>query len=248
MAANNLRRRAIFAAFGYMAIMALGMAVSWHGFGYRYGQPVMMRVLIWFEIALSLYAFVAARRIFGDWRCGFGGVAWRGIGWMAPHFAAIAVMVAMLVQLWWPDDSGLLGLVVVTTLLVGFSEELMFRGIVLRGALTAGGPRRAVLTSAALFALLHGVNVLGGAPVLAVMAQVGLTFVFGFGLACIALRVNALWPLMLFHALWDMLLFMGTLFQVEFGIVVFLGIAANALVGVALWMLGLPRGVSSSAR
>lgn len=248
MSGINVRRQAILAAFGYMAIMALGMAVMHLGFGYRYGQPVMMRVLIWFEIALCLYAFGMARRMFGDWRCGFDGVAWRGIGWMAPHFAVIAVMVAMLVQLWWPDDSGLLALVVVTTLLVGFSEELMFRGIVLRGALTAGGAKRAVLTSAALFALLHGVNVLGGAPVVAVIAQVGLTFVFGFGLACIALRINALWPLMLFHALWDMLLFMGTLFQVEFGIVVYLGIAANALVGVALWMLGLPRGVSNSAR
>ena len=248
MAKFSVRRQAIFAALGYMAIMALGMVVMRFVFGYHYGQPEMMRVLIWFEIALSLFAFFTARRIFGDWRCGFDAMDWRGIGWMLPHFAVVGVMAVMLAQLWWPDDSGLAPLVVATTLLVGFSEELMFRGIVLRGALTAGGRGRAIVTSAGMFALLHSVNVLGGVLVLAVVTQVGLTFVFGFGLACIALRINALWPLMLFHALWDMLLFLGTLYQVEFGVVVFVGIVANALVGVALWFFVLRRGVSSSAR
>lgn len=238
---------AMVAAAGYVAIMAAGMAVSWHGFGYRYGDPQMMRVLIWVEVVLAAYAVWAAGRLHGGWSSGFDRLDRRGLWWMAPHLGVILAMAAMLV----PAVSGSLGtavLVVATTLLVGFSEEVMFRGVVLRGMLGAVRRGWAIVIAAACFAALHAVNVLAGLPVGDMALQLGLTFVFGLAFGALALRLGSLWPLIAFHAAWDMLLFLGGLYGVGFGPLSLLGIAANAVVGVLVWVLVLRRGVSSSAR
>jgi pyruvate dehydrogenase complex dihydrolipoamide acetyltransferase long form len=49
-------------------------------------------------------------------------------------------------------------------ILVGFSEELMFRGVVLRAGLGEVSTGQAILISAVLFSLLHSVNVLAFVP------------------------------------------------------------------------------------
>jgi membrane protease YdiL (CAAX protease family) len=124
-------------------------------------------------------------------------------------------------------------------ILVGFSEELMFRGVVLRGGLCEVSTGQAILISAVLFSLLHSVNVLAFVPLDGMLQQLVLTFVFGLAMACYALRVNSLIPLIVFHALWDMVQFLGELYQAEFGPLITIGIVVNAVVAAALWWLVL---------
>ncbi len=62
-----------------------------------------------------------------------------------------------------PDDMLWLTIkLLITTMLVGISEELMFIGIVLRVFLEKRSELVAVFVSSALFSLLHSVNILGG--------------------------------------------------------------------------------------
>ena len=125
----------MLAALGYIAIMAAGMFTAGHVFGISYGTPEMTLVLLPFEVVMSLYAVVMARRIFGHWQCGFGPVDWRGVWWLAPSFLVIAALFVALFLTGTVTLSGLALAVIATTILVGFSEELVFRGIVLKGAL-----------------------------------------------------------------------------------------------------------------
>jgi uncharacterized protein len=60
--------------------------------------------------------------------------------------------------------------------------------------------------------------------------------------ACCALRVNSLVPLIIFHALWDMVQFLGGLWGSDFGLLVLIGVVVNAIGGAALWWLVLRRG------
>jgi hypothetical protein len=64
MTEGRTLRSAVLAAVGYIAIMAVGMFTSGHVFGITYGDPTMVYVLIGFEVILSLYAVVMARRLF----------------------------------------------------------------------------------------------------------------------------------------------------------------------------------------
>ncbi|MCZ8105641.1 MAG: CPBP family intramembrane metalloprotease [Burkholderiales bacterium] len=237
--ARSTLRRAVLAAAGYIAIMAVGMFTAGRVFGLRYGETELVYVLVFFEVAMSVYAVVMARRIFGTWNCGFSPVRWNGMWWLLPNFAIMAALFAIALGSDMASLSGLALVVIVTMILVGFSEELMFRGIVLQGGLREVGMGKAILISAALFSLLHSVNVLAFVPLDGMLMQLGLTFVFGLAMACYALRINSLVPLMVFHALWDMVQLLGGLYQADFGPLIVVGIVVNLVFAAALWWLVL---------
>lgn len=110
-------------------------------------------------------------------------------------FAALPLAAGLRIESW----SSFMFLVVME-LVVGFSEELVFRGLILR-ALLPTGMTRAVLVSSALFGLVHLGNIVYGASVAVTLFQVVGVFAFGVGMAAIVLRTGALWPAMLIHAL-----------------------------------------------
>ena len=153
----------------------------------------------------------------------------------APNFALMAVLFVIALEADRAAISGLALVIIVTMLLVGFSEELVFRGIVLQGGLRQVSTGKSILISAVMFSLLHSVNVLAFLPLDGMLMQLGLTFVFGLGMACYALRVNSLIPLMVFHALWDMVQFLGGVYQADFGRLIMVGIIVNVVVAAALW-------------
>ena len=242
---QGILKRAVAAALGYIAIMAVGMFTTGHVFGYEYGTTEMVLVLAPFEVVLSLYAIVMARRLFGGWACGFRPLDTRGLAWMVPSFAVIAALFVALFATGTPTVSLVALVLVATNLLIGFSEELMFRGVALRGALSALSTGKAILLSSVLFALLHAVNVLALMPVEAMVQQLGLTFVFGFAMACFALRANSLLPVIAFHILWDMVQFLGGLWQADFGNLVIIGIIVSPVVAAGLWWFVLRKRTQS---
>lgn len=86
--------------------------------------------------------------------------------------------------------------------LIGFVEEVAFRGLILR-ALAARGAWRAAVVSAVLFGLMHLQNLAFGADLVATLLQVLYASAMGFGFAAVTLRTGSLWPLIVVHALID---------------------------------------------
>jgi hypothetical protein len=131
---------------------------------------------------------------------------------------------------------GLLASVTFCTFLVGFSEELVFRGIILKGFLEKHGVFFSMLMSAVLFSLLHSVNVFGGMPFIVMLVQLIMTFLLGMVFAPLAIKLNNITPLILFHFIWDMLLFsspiIGSSATGIAGFILFLHIA----VGIPIWI------------
>ncbi len=88
------------------------------------------------------------------------------------------------------------------TLLVGFVEEAVFRGLMFT-ALRSLGTWRAVLIPSVLFGLTHSLNVLAGKSGPEALAQVAYATAIGFAFAALMVRRRLLWPLVLVHFLID---------------------------------------------
>jgi membrane protease YdiL (CAAX protease family) len=92
---------------------------------------------------------------------------------------------------------------------VGFSEEVMGRGVVLNAMLQKWGQTRrgiylAVLVSSALFGAAHLFNLITGRLLLlANLTQIGYSFAFGVVFAACFLRNNSIWPIIILHAAVD---------------------------------------------
>jgi len=97
----------------------------------------------------------------------------------------------------------------VNSLLVGVSEELMFRGIIFRGALAQPQFKvwPAIWFTAILFGAVHALNGFMTGDFLAGLSQALTAMMSGLWLHAIRLRTKSLYPAMLIHGLWDFSLF-----------------------------------------
>jgi membrane protease YdiL (CAAX protease family) len=124
--------------------------------------------------------------------------------WRNLHLLALPAALVLIV----PFLHGFRALPLSTTLylaagyaLTGFYEELWARGVLLR-VLRPSGQARAVVASAVLFGAMHLGNLLYRDPAI-VAAQIVGAFCFGLAFAALRFRTNALWTLMVLHALHD---------------------------------------------
>jgi membrane protease YdiL (CAAX protease family) len=91
-------------------------------------------------------------------------------------------------------------------LVVGFVEETLFRGFILYILVRGWGKNRsgilaAILVQAALFGLLHSLQVYAGSPTSTVLLNVLGTFVFGIWLGALVLIFSTIWPAIFLHML-----------------------------------------------
>ena len=238
---KNFFLAALMSAAGYIALLAMCMYVARNALGLTYFSPDFAYVLLGFELVMSLYALAEARRLFGNWHCGLEPVKWRELVWLLPYVAMLVMFTAVLLR---SDHASLsvTSLVTVAAMVpLGFSEELMYRGILLQAGRRWLGPRKAVLLSALLFTLMHVANLLAALPPIGLLPQLSYVLLFGIAMGCTALRANSFVPLMAFHALWDSVQFLGHLWNVDFGMLYIPAIALNAIMAAVLWLSLRPK-------
>lgn len=143
---------------------------------------------------------------------------WKETGFTAPsqwknlRFLIIPLVLligpTLFLQLQFPPLDRAIILVIVT-LLIGFQEEAIFRGVLLR-TFKPRGAMQAVLISAALFGLIHANSFLVGRDPMFVISQIAASFLGAIGLGALRIRTNTIVPLILLHALNDFLQFSAT--------------------------------------
>ncbi len=165
-----------------------------------------VRSLVGGSIVLVVF-LVWARwdHVFADWRrmrMGF----WL---WLPAGLILVAVALQFAGVAWGEFTGEHLLWIVVAAVLVGFAEETLFRGIILR-ALREGGRREGVvvLVSSLWFGFFHVTNLVTGSPVAAVAGQVGAASCAGIALYLWRRATGSLVGGMVVHGLWDMSLFL----------------------------------------
>jgi hypothetical protein len=111
-------------------------------------------------------------------------------------------MGAIVASLGLPPGSALL-LLAVNMLLVGFSEETMFRGFLFAGLRDRLSLWPAAIVTSILFGAIHVLNVLGTGHLAGALLQSLAATMLGFLLLGLRLATGSLWPPILVHAAWN---------------------------------------------
>jgi membrane protease YdiL (CAAX protease family) len=124
--------------------------------------------------------------------------------WAVPAVIALGIVLRLLRAPWSRAGAAYVGWALVGTALVGFSEELLVRGILVDLVQTDDrAPVVVALITSVVFGLLHGVNVVNGQDARTTAIQVVGTTVTGFALfACLAVS-GTLWLPIALHFLYD---------------------------------------------
>ncbi len=132
--------------------------------------------------------------------------------WKNLHFLIIPLVLlvgpTLFLQPQLPSPDRIIVLIIVT-LLIGFQEEAIFRGVLLRTFMPRG-TMQAVLISATMFGIIHANSFLVGRDPLFVVSQIIASFLGAVGLGALRIRMNTIVPLILLHAFNDFLQFSAT--------------------------------------
>jgi len=92
---------------------------------------------------------------------------------------------------------------VLSMLLIGFIEEVIFRGFLFKMMLKENGVRPAIIVSAVTFGIGHLVNLMAGQTSLESVMQVLFAIAWGFIFTMVFYKCGSLWPNIIVHGLVD---------------------------------------------
>lgn len=122
------------------------------------------------------------------------------LAWLPMAYVGLLLAVDLLTG---APPPGVIAIVAINMLLVGLSEELMFRSIVFRGMLAHFRVWPAVLLTSLLFGMAHSLNVVGTGQLEQALMQSVTAFMQGLAYLAIRIRTGSVWPMVVVHALWD---------------------------------------------
>jgi membrane protease YdiL (CAAX protease family) len=177
---------------------------------------------------------------------------WKVVGFRSPNqprdlwYFALPLLPAVITLLIGVEVTSLVLLAefFVITLLIGFAEEAIFRGLMLN-ALKAAGFWQAAIITALLFGLSHALNGLAGKSMAETGAQIFYAVAFGFAFAALVLKKGILWPLVLVHFLIDFASFLQRpdfIIAPHWNLLLVVGLAFIFTAYGAFVMLQKPRG------
>lgn len=139
---------------------------------------------------------------------------WRDLKFVAPKpvgslrvlwFPALYLLLfaAMPAVLGLPPAEVLL-FVAANTILVGISEEWMFRGVLFQGLRSRLPMWPSILLTSALFGSVHVLNVIVTGHFGEAVVQAVAAFMSGFVMIALLVRTGSIWVPIVYHALWDL--------------------------------------------
>lgn len=150
-----------------------------------------------------------------------------GVGRLALVVWVVVILAGGVLGQGWTVAADRLLALVALAVLVGFSEELAYRGLTLTGFRGGMTERRAWLLATILFALLHLPNIILGQAVGPTIGQVALSFMGGTSLYLIRRATGSIVPAMVLHGAWDFVAF-----TIQVPALGLLQLAANLLIFV----------------
>jgi membrane protease YdiL (CAAX protease family) len=195
------------------------------------GQPTQLDELVKNQIMFNVLVamvFLTGVITFLKW--------WPQVGWKGPDNlqdlrllwppAVVLIFLLLTVIYTGLPSTRVLMLVIVNTLMVGISEELMFRGILFHGASSSFGIWRAVWITAIIFGTVHTLNGLITGDFRASTLQAFFAATFGIWTVALRVRLDTIIPVIIIHWLWDCLAFLtsflGDLALLPFALVLFI--------------------------
>jgi membrane protease YdiL (CAAX protease family) len=165
-----------------------------HGISWNLVMAIVWLALVTWAMHWRDLKFVAPRPVGSLW-----------LLWFPSLYLALFALLATMLGL--PPASMAL-FVLLNTLLVGVSEEWMFRGVLFQALRSRMALWPAILTMSALFGAVHVLNVFVTGQLLEAAVQAVAAFCSGMLLVALLVRTGSIWVPITYHALWDFGTFM----------------------------------------
>jgi membrane protease YdiL (CAAX protease family) len=190
-----------------LVVLLLGLLRS----TYPYGDARMVAGYLGTELQVLALFIIATVWLFPAARIGLQRPVFSNIRSLLPLAALLAIaLINWIIGLCTLPataliDASLSAGVLATTLVVGFTEEWMYRGLLFAALSRRFGLRNGAFIALVLFGVLHLLNMAAGMPPIGALFQFFMTMLIGSTLMLAAVGTRSLWIPVIVHGLYDFL-------------------------------------------
>lgn len=227
---------------GYILIMIIGITIKGFIIGAKEDVFLDLIILSIIQICSSGFMVYMIKRHFEWSNVGFNKMSYKNLAWFIPYVLILIFMGTTFVkeiyiniqhydlQVWTT-----LFLTLIGTILAGYCEEVLFRGILLNSLIKEKNLILAMIISSIGFSILHITTIFNGASIIGAIYNVIYASLLGFAFVALAIKIKNIWPLVIYHILWNYLLIASDILNINVSKVSLLSNPLNILIGIILW-------------
>lgn len=238
----NEKSLAIKTIFYYLLIMIVVMMCANLVFVY-------MNISFGKEIGLVITQFLSTGYVLlvinknYEWEeIGFGKINKKYLLWFIPYmFIIISMLISFVLGVYENKDvintsiiCNLI-LILIGTCVAGFSEEVLFRGMLLNSFKSSKNLLGAMIISSIGFSITHITTVFVGNSLGEAIFTVFNSSLLGFSFVALTILINNIWPMIIFHSLWNFILMSSQILDINLSKFTFLCNPFNIVIGIILW-------------
>lgn len=168
----------------------------------------------------------------------------RSLIWFVPYIIILVVMIIKFImelnkniELYNNSTYTLIMIIFIGTIMAGFCEEIIFRGIILNSFKSEKSYLLAMIISSLGFSVVHITTVLMGNSLFEAIITVFYSSLLGFAFTGLAMKMNNIWPLITFHSLWNFILMASQSLNLEISLAAGICNIMNLFIAIILWSI-----------
>lgn len=240
----NKKKIAIFTTIIYVIVLGSGLYLySWF-IGNKVNELENLLASLISQIMAVICIVYIVNKYYGWESIGFRKISLKSIIWFFPYIVIIVPMAwEFLINIFKNATSfssyTWVGLFItfLGALAVGFSEEVIFRGIYLESFKSDKTVIKAMIISYLGFSVFHIVNLFLGNSFAQVFITIIVSSLLGFSFIALAIKLESIWLNIIFHTTWNFILISSQ--TLNFSVSKASGFISevNILVGSILWVM-----------
>lgn len=246
------KKAGILSLIGYLLTMGIGILIG-NIVSNLLGENVLgtmnvdsnniiYKIII--QIPPTVFLLYFAKKYYNWKDIGFKSIKLKSLIWFIPYLIVLIFMTIKFItelskniELY---DSNIYMLIIITfigTVMAGFCEEVIFRGIILNSFKSEKSYIIAMIISSIGFSIVHITTVVMGNSLIDALITVFYSSLLGFAFVGLVMKMENIWPLIVFHSIWNFILMVSQTLQLELSLAVGICNIMNIFMAILLWII-----------
>lgn len=246
------KKLAILSLIGYLVTMGIGVLIG-NIVSNLLGENVLgtmnidssniiYKIII--QIPPTVFILYFIKKYYNLDEIGFTSIKLKSLIWFVPYLIILIFMtikfISELSKNMGSYDFNIYMLIIITflgTVMAGFCEEVIFRGIILRSLISEKSYIVAMIISSIGFSIVHITTVVMGNSLFDALVTVFYSSLLGFAFVGLAMKMKNIWPLIIFHSLWNFILMLSQTLKLEISLAAGICNVMNIFMAIILWIV-----------
>lgn len=246
------KKAGILSLIGYLITMGIGVLIGniinsmWGGNTLSTmnmdSSNIIYKIII--QVPPTIFILYFIKKYYKWEDIGFKSKNSKKLIWFIPYIIILVVMIIKFImelnkniELYNISTYLLIILIFIGTIMAGFCEEVIFRGIILNSFKSEKSYLLAMIISSLGFSIVHITTVIMGNSLFEALITVFYSSLLGFAFTGLAMKMNNIWPLITFHSLWNFILMASQSLNLEISLAAGICNIMNLFIAILLWSI-----------